>query len=187
MFGSKWIMVKWGFLNIAFQVLEYDSPEELLNKESAFSRMVQSTGPANAEYLRGLVLGDKENKTDREEAMQLASQRRRLSSSRWSTAAQYALAVSLAASRNELKLSTIDDKNNILMKANDAVITLQGVLEGKHDRDIDETLSHFQFPRDRWWSALYRIVEGTSRITTLVFWGSHLPPFRLFHLNGTSQ
>ncbi|GMN54603.1 hypothetical protein TIFTF001_023730 [Ficus carica] len=151
----------------AGQVLEYDSPEELLNKESAFSGMVQSTGPANAEYLCGLVLGDKQNKTDREEAMQLASQRIRLSSSRWSTAARYALAVSLAASRNELQPSTIDNKNNILMKANDAVITLQGVLEGKHDRDIDETLSLFQVPRDRWWSALYRIVEGLAMMSRL--------------------
>lgn len=36
-----------------FQVLEFDSPEDLLsNEESAFSKMVQSTGPANAQYLR---------------------------------------------------------------------------------------------------------------------------------------
>ncbi|KHG15797.1 ABC transporter C family member 2 [Gossypium arboreum] len=42
----------------AGQVLEYSTPEELLaNEESAFSKMVQSTGPANAEYLLGLVFG----------------------------------------------------------------------------------------------------------------------------------
>ncbi|KAM6551931.1 hypothetical protein CsatB_001739 [Cannabis sativa] len=47
----------------AGQVLEYDSPEELLsNEESAFSRMVQSTGPANAQYLHSLVLRKKHNK-----------------------------------------------------------------------------------------------------------------------------
>ncbi|KAH6791430.1 multidrug resistance-associated protein 13, partial [Perilla frutescens var. frutescens] len=38
------------------QVIEYDTPEKLLeNEASAFSKMVQSTGPANAEYLRGFV------------------------------------------------------------------------------------------------------------------------------------
>ncbi|XP_019094479.1 PREDICTED: ABC transporter C family member 11-like [Camelina sativa] len=38
------------------QVLEYDSPQELLSRDtSAFIRMVQSTGPANAQYLCNLV------------------------------------------------------------------------------------------------------------------------------------
>ncbi|POO04129.1 ATP-binding cassette containing protein [Trema orientale] len=150
------------------QVLEYDSPEELLsNGESAFSRMVQSTGSANAEYLRSLVLVEKQNKTGREENKHLISQRRWLASSQWSAAAQYALAVSLAASQNDLQQSDVEDENNILLKTKDAVITLQGVLEGKHDHDIDETLNYFQISRDSWWSALYRIVEGLAVMSRL--------------------
>lgn len=150
-------------LNLAFQVLEYDSPEKLLlNNESAFSRMVMSTGPANAEYLCSLVLGDKHDKIDSEEALQLVGQRRRIALSRWSVAAQHALALSLAASRNELQRSNVDENNNILMKTKVAVITLQGVLEGKHDRNINETLNHFRVPIDRWRSSLYKIVEGIS-------------------------
>ncbi|KAJ6892979.1 hypothetical protein NC652_027088 [Populus alba x Populus x berolinensis] len=44
-------------------VLEHSTPEELLSNEgSAFSRMVQSTGPANARYLHSLVFESKENK-----------------------------------------------------------------------------------------------------------------------------
>ncbi|KAF8391006.1 hypothetical protein HHK36_023306 [Tetracentron sinense] len=40
-------------------VLEFDAPEDLLlNEWSAFSKMVQSTGAANTQYLRSLVLGD---------------------------------------------------------------------------------------------------------------------------------
>ncbi|KAJ6728666.1 ABC TRANSPORTER C FAMILY MEMBER 11-RELATED [Salix koriyanagi] len=40
----------------AGQVLEHATPEELLSNEgSAFSRMVQSTGPTNAQYLYSLV------------------------------------------------------------------------------------------------------------------------------------
>ncbi|XP_039042171.1 ABC transporter C family member 2-like [Hibiscus syriacus] len=40
----------------AGQVLEHSTPKELLaNKERTFSKMVQSTGPANAEYLHSLV------------------------------------------------------------------------------------------------------------------------------------
>ncbi|XP_071921352.1 ABC transporter C family member 12 [Coffea arabica] len=52
----------------AGQVVEYDTPEKLLlNKGSALSKMVQSTGAANAEYLRSLVLRDEqENKLKRE-------------------------------------------------------------------------------------------------------------------------
>ena len=48
--------------------MEYDAPEKLLlNEGSAFSKMVQSTGAANAEYLRSLVLRDEqENKLKRE-------------------------------------------------------------------------------------------------------------------------
>lgn len=38
------------------KVLEFDTPEDLLsNEESAFSKMVQSTGAANAEYLRVIM------------------------------------------------------------------------------------------------------------------------------------
>ena len=37
--------------------MEFDSPENLLsNEESAFSKMVQSTGPSNAEYLKVLCI-----------------------------------------------------------------------------------------------------------------------------------
>ncbi|RXH98903.1 hypothetical protein DVH24_011228 [Malus domestica] len=42
----------------AGRVREFDTPERLLSNEgSAFSKMVQSTGSANAQYLRSLVLG----------------------------------------------------------------------------------------------------------------------------------
>ncbi|XP_039167060.1 ABC transporter C family member 12 [Eucalyptus grandis] len=47
----------------AGQVAEHDTPENLLSNEaSAFSKMVQSTGSANAQYLSGLVLQRKENR-----------------------------------------------------------------------------------------------------------------------------
>jgi ATP-binding cassette subfamily C (CFTR/MRP) protein 1 len=46
----------------AGQVLEFDTPENLLsNEDSAFSKMVQSTGSANAQYLRSIVMGDPES------------------------------------------------------------------------------------------------------------------------------
>uniref|UniRef100_A0A803QEB7 ABC-type xenobiotic transporter n=1 Tax=Cannabis sativa TaxID=3483 RepID=A0A803QEB7_CANSA len=150
----------------AGQVLEYDSPETLLsNKESAFSRMVQSTGPANADYLRSLVLGEKKNVAGRDlEHKQLINQRRWLASSQWCAAAKYALTVSLTASQKDLQQSDIEDKSNILLKTKDAVVTLQGVLEGKYEQDINDALNHFEVPRDNWWSSLYRIVEGSLKV-----------------------
>ncbi|PHU29056.1 hypothetical protein BC332_01149, partial [Capsicum chinense] len=59
----------------------------------------------------------------------------------------------------------IEDEDNILKKTKNAVITLQGVLEGKHDKDIEETLDHYQVSKDRWWSSLYKMVEGSSAIS----------------------
>ncbi|KAL6218068.1 hypothetical protein ACLB2K_011285 [Fragaria x ananassa] len=46
----------------AGQVLEHGSPEELLlNEESGFSKMIRSTGPSNAQYLRSLVFEGEKN------------------------------------------------------------------------------------------------------------------------------
>ncbi|KAG6695776.1 hypothetical protein I3842_09G114600 [Carya illinoinensis] len=157
----------------AGQVLEYDTPEELLlNDGSAFSRMVQSTGPANAQYLRSLVLGTgKEDKSSSEESKQLDGQRRRLASSRWAAAAQFSLAASLTSAWDDLQRSNFEDVNNILMQTKDAVITLEGVLAGRHDSNIDETLNMYQVSADRWWSSLYKVIEGTA-----MFFSMHIFP-----------
>lgn len=139
-------------------MLEHDTPEKLLeNEASAFSKMVQNTGPANAQYLRGLVFQMKEEK----EANHLDGKLRRLASSRWAAATNLALAISLTSSKSEFeRLNFLNDEDNILKQTKDAVITLQGVLEGKHDEEINNTLYQYQVPRDGWWSALYRIIEG---------------------------
>ncbi|KAE9461431.1 hypothetical protein C3L33_06661, partial [Rhododendron williamsianum] len=119
----------------AGRVVEYASPEELLqNDGSAFSKMVQSTGAANAQYLRSLA---------------------------------FALAVSLTSSHNDLVQLELEGDDSILRKTKDAVITLQGVLEGKHDKVIEETLDQYQVPSDRWWSSLYKMVEGLAMMSRL--------------------
>lgn len=128
--------------------------------------MVQSTGSANAQYLRSLVLGgDGENRLQKENKKPSDGQRRWLASSRWAAAAKFALAVSLTSSQNDLQRLEIEDGNNILKKTKDAVITLQGVLEGKHDKEIEESLDEYHISRDGWWSALYRIIEGDFRMS----------------------
>lgn len=151
----------------AGQVVEFDTPESLLRKEeSAFSKMVQSTGAANAEYLRGLVLrGEEDGKVEAEK--QPDGQRRWHASSRWAAAAQYALAVSLTSSQNDLVQLEVRDEDNILKKTRDAVITLQGVLEGNHNREIEDNLQQYQVSGDRWWSALYKMIEGLAVMSRL--------------------
>ncbi|KAL8468610.1 hypothetical protein ACS0TY_031707 [Phlomoides rotata] len=145
----------------AGQVVEFDTPETLLQREdSAFSKMVQSTGAANAEYLRSLVLRDNGDEKLEREKQQLDGQRRWLASSRWAAAAQFALAVSLTSSQNDLVQLEVDEGESILKKTRDAVITLQGVLEGKHNQDIEENLEKYQVSRDRWWTSLYKMIEG---------------------------
>ncbi|KAK8931125.1 ABC transporter C family member 2 [Platanthera zijinensis] len=147
------------------KVLEFGTPEDLLsNEESAFSKMVESTGAANAQYLRNLVF---EEKSNMEETRKRDGRRRWLASSRWTAATQFALAVSLTSSHNDLKSLEIMDENSILKKAKDAVITLQNVLEGKHDNEIEESLNQYQVSSDRWWSSLYKVIEGLAMMSRL--------------------
>ncbi|PHT93255.1 hypothetical protein T459_01137 [Capsicum annuum] len=61
----------------------------------------------------------------------------------------------------------IEDEYNILKKTKNAVITLQGVLEGKHDKDIQETLDQYQVSRDRRWSSFYKMVEGLAMMSKM--------------------
>ncbi|KAL8033740.1 hypothetical protein ABFX02_13G178200 [Erythranthe guttata] len=154
----------------AGQVVEFDSPETLLHRqESAFSKMVQSTGAANAEYLRGLVLkGAEDNNGKREMEKQIDGQRKWAASSRWAAAAQFALAVSLTSSQNDLvQLEIRDEDNSIIRRTRDAVITLQSVLEGKHNKEIEDNLEQYQVSGDRWWSALYKMIEGLAVMSRL--------------------
>ncbi|KAJ0927371.1 putative ABC-type xenobiotic transporter [Helianthus annuus] len=118
--------------------------------------MVQSTGSANAQYLRDLAFGAEGDKT---EIAAIDGQKRWLASTRWAAAVQFALSSNLTASQNDLVQMEIEDDNNILKKTKDAVVTLQGVLQGQHDKDIDESLEQAQLPRERWWSTLYKVVE----------------------------
>lgn len=160
----------------AGQVKEYDTPEKLLlNEKSAFSKMVQSTGAANAQYLRNLVLekSAENNKLyqDEEEEKRINGwriSRKAAASSHWAAATQFALAVNLNSSQNNLTLFEMNDDNtNIVKKTKDAIATLQEVLEGKHDVAIEETLNRHQFPISRWWSALYRVIEGLALMSKL--------------------
>ncbi|GKU99909.1 hypothetical protein SLEP1_g12688 [Rubroshorea leprosula] len=152
----------------AGQVLEHDTPEELLSKEeSAFAKMVQSTGPANAQYLHSLVFRSEEDKLSREESKRLNVKRKWLATSHWTAAARFALAVSLTSSQGNLQRLDFEHENNILKKTKDAVITLQDVLEGKHDDDIANTLQEYQVASDSWWSALYRMIEGLAVMSRL--------------------
>ncbi|CAK9321250.1 unnamed protein product [Citrullus colocynthis] len=151
------------------RVLEYNTPEELLsNEKSAFSKMVQSTGAANAQYLRSLVLGGGgEKKSGTEENYNVDGQRKWLASSRWAAAAQFALAVSLGSSHNDLQSLEVEDENSILRKTKDAVLMLRGVLGGKHDTEIEESLNGYQISTDGWWSSLFRMIEGLALLSRL--------------------
>lgn len=140
-----------------FQVGEYDTPENLLVEDTAFCRMVQSTGPANSQYLSNLVF---ENKDKKLSGVQVGSVKRQLASSQWSSEAQYALEMTLSSSINNFQKLHSEDGNNILSKTKDAVIMLHEVLGGKHEDDINSALDRHHFSKHGWWFALYKIIEG---------------------------
>lgn len=149
------------------QVVEYDTPEKLLLTErGAFSRMVQSTGATNAQYLRGLVFGEEGDNKIKREPMHINGEWKWMVSSSWTSAAQFAVSLNLASALKDLQVVEFEDSNNILNKTRAAVVTLQGILEGKEDEAIEETLNHYMVPRERWWSALYRIIEGLYLLIT---------------------
>ncbi|KAM3300245.1 hypothetical protein ACQJBY_041331 [Aegilops geniculata] len=148
------------------KISEFDTPENLVsNEESAFSKMVQSTGPSNAEYLKSLVLG--EERLRKEESRLQDIQREWAASNRWAVAAQFALAASLASSHSDLLSLEAADGNNILRKTRDAVITLHSVLEGKHNTEIEESLAEYEVPPDRWWSSVYKVIQGLATMSKL--------------------
>ncbi|KAJ8528967.1 hypothetical protein K7X08_035802 [Anisodus acutangulus] len=113
----------------AGKVVEYDTPRNLLLSErSVFSGIVQSTGSANAQYIRNL----------------------------------YALATNISTSLNDFQVMECQDKNNIMRATKEAVVTLKDVLEGKHDKVIEDKLRCSKVPRERWWSSILPVVEGRS-------------------------
>ena len=89
------------------------------------------------------------------------NERRRLAAAQWAAAAQFAVGLTLSSSANNLvMLEAGEPEDDILKKTRDAVVTLQSILDGKHNQAIDESLSRRNVPRDSWWSALYKMVEG---------------------------
>ncbi|KAI4368065.1 hypothetical protein MLD38_016670 [Melastoma candidum] len=152
----------------AGQVVEHDTPYLLLNNENGvFTKMVQSTGPANADYLRGLALQSETSKTEGQLHGCSSDVSTRLASSYWVAAANRALAVSLSS--NETVQSSVADmdEENIVRRTRDAIMTLRGVLEGMHDDDIDRTLDLYEVSRGSWWSALYKMVQGLAVMNRL--------------------
>lgn len=147
----------------AGRALEMDTPEHLLlNEDTAFSKMVRSTGSANAQYLKSIVLGETDLRTDIDK-MAEDKKRRWAVSARWAAAAQWALAVSMSSSLRDLEeIVDMEGGETILERARYAVQTLQDILRGQHDEAITEQLSRRQVPRQRWWSAFTRVIEGLA-------------------------
>eukprot|EP00250_Pteridium_aquilinum_P010315 c19292_g1_i1 orf=266-5158(-) len=147
----------------AGQVKEMDTPKILLsNEHSMFSGMVRSTGAANAQYLTSIVMGEVSLKTDIDKQagktkMNLAA------SAKWATAAQWALAMSLTSSHQNLQVFAEKGiSHGILQKTSDAAKTLQNVLQGQHDNEIVDELSRQEIPVEGWWSALLKVIQGFS-------------------------
>lgn len=145
----------------AGRLVEIDTPQGLLTRDdSMFSGLVRSTGPANARYLQGIVMGEVDMKADLEEKAD-QERRRGAASMRWANAAQWALAMSLTASQQDLTQICEDEGEvTILERTRDAAQTLYQVLSGQHDSSISESLLQREVSEDRWWLALVRVVEG---------------------------
>ncbi|XP_074357974.1 ABC transporter C family member 2-like isoform X2 [Apium graveolens] len=152
----------------AGQVEEYDAPEKLLlNESGAFSKMIQSTGIANAEYLYSLVLGGDGVKNSKRKQTGYLDRQRTLAFSHWASAAQFAVLNNICSLQNNLQPLQSEYDSNILKKAKDSVETLKVILEGTHNKLIDEALDKYQVPANNWWSALYGVVEGLAVMSRL--------------------
>ena len=127
-----------------------------------FSGMVRSTGAANAQYLKSIVMGEVDMKAVLEQKAD-EERRRGTASTRWANAAQWALAMSLTSSQHDLTQICEDEgETTILERTRDAAQTLYQVLSGQHDSSISESLLQREVSEDRWWLALVRVVEGLA-------------------------
>lgn len=147
----------------AGQVKEMDTPKKLLlNECSMFSGMVQSTGAANAQFLRSIVMGEVDIKMDIDKQAD-KKKRHWAACAKWATAAQWALAMTLTSSHHDLQaFAGREIGNGILGRTSEAARTLQDVLQGHHDDEIADELSRQDLPTDSWWSALLRVIQGYS-------------------------
>jgi ABC-type multidrug transport system ATPase subunit len=145
----------------AGRLIEFDTPRNLLAKEDGmFSSMVRSTGAANAKYLQSIVMGEVDMKGDIEQEAE-KERKRWAASAQWANAAQWALAMSLASSQQDLtQICEGDESFTILEKTRDAAELLHQVLGGQHDASITEALLQREVSEDRWWKALFHVVEG---------------------------
>lgn len=141
--------------------------------------MIQSTGVANAQYLYSLVLGDDETKKSKRKQSGHLDRQHTLAFSNWAAAAHSALLNNLDSQQNNLQSVESEYENSILNKAKDSVETLKVILEGTHDKLIDEALDRYQVPADNWWSALYGVIEGTFKFVACLSvncsYCTHLP------------
>lgn len=136
--------------------------------------MVQSTGPANAEYLCSLVFGRTKNNSGEYNKGQ-ESHTRQLAFTHWAAATKFAIASTLSSVHNNLQKPSSKENKDFLDETKDAVTTLQEVLEGKHDEAIEETLTKYHVPTYRWWSTLHQVIEGKHnhdiiKVVKICFW-----------------
>eukprot|EP00246_Nothoceros_aenigmaticus_P008219 TRINITY_DN22766_c0_g1_i1.p1 TRINITY_DN22766_c0_g1~~TRINITY_DN22766_c0_g1_i1.p1 ORF type:complete len:453 (-),score=83.72 TRINITY_DN22766_c0_g1_i1:323-1561(-) len=147
------------------RLVEFDTPYKLLsNEDSKFAGMVRSTGAANARYLQQLVLEALEDKRDLDSEGKRGHDRdHQLTSSRWQTAAKWALAMSLTNSNQDLKAfceAGEGKPDTILERTRNATQLLQEILVREHDNEIKEELERRGISEEQWWAALLRVVEG---------------------------
>lgn len=93
---------------MALQAVEYDTPRNLvLHDRGVFAGMVRSTGAQNARYLTNVALGEVSISDELSSAV--AQQEKRMQKEtakwRWATAAQWAFAMTLTSSQNDLQVS----------------------------------------------------------------------------------
>ncbi|XP_057833271.2 ABC transporter C family member 2 isoform X2 [Cryptomeria japonica] len=152
----------------AGQVLEFDTPKNLLSDEdSAFTKMVCSTGSANAQYLRTIALGGRDTR-EQFENRAFENKRKWTASARWAAAAQLAISLSLTSPQQNLQaIAEGSTDNNILQETRNATQTLQDVLQGKHDSAIEVALVQHQVSKESWWLELFKVIEGFSIMSRL--------------------
>ena len=69
------------------------------------------------------------------------------------------------------RVCEVDGNPSILERVRDATITLQAVLSGKHDEEVQLALREVGVEESTWWTALRKVIQGELNWRTCV---SHL-------------
>eukprot|EP00897_Mesotaenium_endlicherianum_P010190 jgi/Mesen1/919/ME000117S00078 len=149
----------------AGQAIEYDSPGNLLdNEHGQFFEMVQSTGAANAKYLKRIAKGEVGMKEvlDKPAALRKKTWKKAVGGVAFGTATKLSLKPVVQDSDLDAAEAGAAKGSSVLEGLEAAALTIQAALNGEQSSEIANELQRTGVPEDKWWISFLGLIDGLS-------------------------